>query len=107
MLAKLKLYAIIGLIGFSVLSGGAVWYLNKQNNALKLEVAALTIARDYAKKNLGLVSDQLVLERKNRAAAEAALSDLREIPDVDFNTPLPPSVSNVLTDFADRMRNQN
>lgn len=106
MLARLKLYTIIGLIGFSILSGGAVYYLEKQNDALKVENNTLTIARDHAEKNLGLVSSQLVRERENRAAAEAALSDLREIPDVDFNTPLPPSVSNVLTDFADRMRNQ-
>lgn len=103
-MAKIQLYAIIGLLSASILLGGGLWLTWGWYQDTKQELETVQIARDKAKENLKLVSDQLERERETRAAAEAALSDLRAVPDVDYQTPLPPSIGGVLTRFRDRMQ---
>lgn len=103
-MAKLQLYAIIVLGAFSVIAAGGFWYSWNKWGEFKDKYEQVQIARDKAEENLLLVSDQLSMERLTREAAEAALADLRDVPDVDFNTPLPNSVGNVLRGFADRMQ---
>lgn len=104
MLAKLQFYTLIGLLVLSVLTGGATVFLWKRNAYLSSELEKVTIAREKAEENLALVSLQLMNERETRQSVEAALSDLREVPDVEYNTFLPASIGNVLSDFADRMQ---
>lgn len=99
MLQKLQLYALIGLMAFSVLAGGATYVLWNQNAKLEDRLEIVTIARNKAKENLALVSAQLAEEREIREATEAALANLREVPDVEYNTPLPDSIRSVLDDF--------
>lgn len=103
-MAKLQLYAIILLGAFSVLTAGGLWLTWGWYQDAKQELESVQIARDKAEENLQLVSDQLESERETREAAEAALSELRSVPDDDFNTPLPPSIGNVLRDFRERMQ---
>lgn len=103
-MSKLKLYAIIALGAFLVSSGIALFVLWGWYGSAKDELDRVSIARTKAEENLTLVSNQLEEERLTREAAEAALSDLREVPYVDYQTPLPSSISNVLTDFRDRMQ---
>lgn len=103
-MAKLKLYAIIALMAFSVLSAGGLWLTWGWYQDTKQELETVQLAREKAEENLALVSDQLEAERATREAAEAALQDLRDVPDVDYQTPLPPSVGNVLRDFRERMQ---
>lgn len=103
-MAKIQLYAIIVLLGASILLGGGLWFTWGWYQDTKQELETVQIARDKAEENLKLVSTQLEQERATRAAAEEALSNLRTVPDVDYQTPLPPSIGNVLTDFRDRMQ---
>jgi hypothetical protein len=103
-MSKIQLYAIISLGAFSVASGIALFVLWGWYDEVKDELKTVQIAREKAESNLQLVSDQLENERETREAAEAALSDLRAVPDVDYQTPLPPSIGNVLIDFRDRMQ---
>lgn len=106
-MGKLQLYAIIGLMAFSVLSAGGLWLTWGWYQDTKQELKNVQIAREKAEENLLLVSDQLENERNTREAAEAALADLRDVPDVDYQTPLPSSIGSVLTDFRDRMRRED
>tara|TARA_Y100001938_G_C7797943_1_gene285691 strand:+ start:222 stop:533 length:312 start_codon:yes stop_codon:yes gene_type:complete len=103
-MAKLKLYVIITLMTFSVLSAGGLWLTWGWYQDTKQELETVQLARKKAEENLALVSDQLESERATREAAESALQDLRDVPDVDYQTPLPTSVGNVLRDFRDRMQ---
>lgn len=103
-MGQLKLYAIIALMAFSVVSGGASFLLWNWYSDVKDQLEIVELAREKAQENLQLVSDQLAREVEIRAAAEAALSELGRIPDVDYNTPLPDSVGNVLRDFRERMQ---
>lgn len=101
---QLQLYALLGLLAFSVVSGGATILLWKRNAALSDELENVQIARDKAEANLMLVADQLSEERLTRQAAEDALLSIREVPDVDYNTPLPDSIRGVLSDFHNRVQ---
>lgn len=104
MLKQIQLYALIGLLALSVLTGGASLYLWKANQELNQTLKQKEASIKKAQDNLKLVSEQLATERETRLAAEEALSDLKDVPDVDYSTPLPPSISNVLTGFRDRMQ---
>lgn len=106
-MGKLQLYVIIGLITFSIISAGGFWLTWGWYQDIKQELEIVQIAREKAEKNLLLVSDQLNNERNIREAAEAALANLRDVPDVDYQTPLPSSIGNVLTDFRNRMRQKD
>lgn len=106
MLKSLKLYVIIGLLGSSIIFGGATFILNKQKKALQAEVNTLSIARDHAEKNLSLVTEQLNREREANVAANIAREELREVPDVIYSEELPAPVTNLLRDFNQRMRGQ-
>ena len=103
-MGKLQLYAIIGLMAFSVLSAGGLWLTWGWYQDTKRELETVQIAREKAEENLILVSDQLSLERQTREAAQAALIELQDVPDVDFNTPLPDSVGSVIRSFNQRMQ---
>lgn len=103
-MGKIQLYAIIVLLGFSILAGGGAYFLWNRNAVLKEELVKVQISREKAEKNLLLVSDQLMNEREIRIEIEAALTELREVSDVDYQTPLPPSIAGVLTRFRDRMQ---
>lgn len=103
-MGKIQLYTIIGLMAFSVLSAGGLWLTWGWYQDTKQELETVQIAREKAEKNLMLVSDQLSLERQTREAAQAALIELQDVPDVDFNTPLPDSVGSVIRSFNQRMQ---
>lgn len=105
-MSKIQLYAIIFLMGFSVVSAGSLYVVWGWYGDTKQELENVQIARDKAESNLKLVSNQLDNERETREAAEAALAQLRGVSDVDYQTPLPPSIGNVLTDFRDRMQSE-
>ncbi|AGH07380.1 hypothetical protein SUFG_00007 [Sulfitobacter phage phiCB2047-B] len=107
MLAKFQSYILIGLLAFSVVAGGATFYLWNKNSDLRQELSKVEAALEKSKTNLALVSIQLMKERETRAVAERALSKLKDVPDVDYKTPLPKSIGNILNDFSDRMRGQD
>ncbi|ANJ20808.1 hypothetical protein HYO99_gp74 [Roseobacter phage RD-1410W1-01] len=91
-------------MAFSVISGGATFLLWNWYSDVKDQLEIVQIAREKAEANLQLVSDQLAREVEIRRAAQEALSQLRTVPDVDYNTPLPDSIGDVLRDFRERMQ---
>lgn len=101
---QLQLYAIIGLLLFSVSAGGMTYYLWNKNVELNQELKEVKAARVRAETNLALVSVQLDNERELKAIVQDAMNQLGRVPDVDFNTPLPDSISDLLNDFNERMR---
>ena len=101
---QLQLYAIIGLFLFSVSAGGMTYYLWGKNAELNHELKEVKAARVRAETNLSLVSVQLDNERELKAIVQDAMNQLGRVPDVDFNTPLPDSISDLLNDFNERMR---
>lgn len=103
-MGKLQLYAIIGLGSLCVLLAGGFWLSWNKWGEFKDKYDTVQIAREKAEENLQLVSDQLASERELRIEVEATLSELRNVPDEDFNTPLPDSVGNVIRGFRDRMQ---
>lgn len=92
-------YLLAGLVIFSLVSSLTAKALWDETRELKSDLRVLETERQEAEKNLVLVSDQLARERINRQIAEQALSNLKDIPDADFNQPLPDSVSGVLDQF--------
>ncbi len=104
MFQKIQTQLMLGLLAFSVATGGASLYLWNRNSALKDELNLVETTLEKAKENLEKVSKQLAQEQIIREAAEDALSTLRDVPDVDYNTPLPDSVRNVLDGFHRRVR---
>ena len=103
-MGKLQLYTIIALGAFSLTMAGGFWYSWGKWGEFKDKYETVQIAREKAEENLQLVSDQLQNERETRELAEEALSKLRSVPDVDYNTPLPDSVRNVLRSFNDGLQ---
>lgn len=104
MLAKIKDYALFGLLALSISLGGASVYLKNRNSHLSSELSKMTIAFEKAEENLVLVSDQLRQETKTRRIAEEALSSLKDVPDADYNQELPESVRSVLDTFHNSLR---
>lgn len=98
-MGKLRIYLLAGLAVFSLVSGLTAKALWDETRELKSDLEILETERKEAEKNLLLVSDQLARERVNRQIAEQALINLKDIPDADFNQPLPDSVSDVLDQF--------
>jgi hypothetical protein len=99
MLKQIQMYLLLALFAFSVIAGGATLVLWRRNNVLSLELYQIQNSYNKAKSNLRLVSAQLDQERKNRVAAESALTELRSVPHDDYHTPLPDSIGSVLDNF--------
>lgn len=104
MLRTAKSYLILALLALSVTAGGASFYLWKRNVALSQELRDTKLVLNKTKSNLALVSIQLDMETRTREAAEKALTDLRSVPDDEFNAPLPDSIRRLLPQFRDSMQ---
>jgi chaperonin cofactor prefoldin len=92
-------YIVGTLVAVSISLGAVSKYLYDRNSELKAEVSQLEAERQKAQENLKLVAEQLAREHETRKVAQAALLELRSVPDVDYSTPLPRSVGNVLDAF--------
>lgn len=104
MLKTIQAYVVMGLLALSVTAGGASYILWKSNQAMKADLAEKQASLEKTQKNLVLVSDQLAHERETRKAVEESMAALKEVPDVDYSTPLPQSIRSVLSGFHKRMQ---
>lgn len=104
---NIKFYALFGLGASTVVLAFLLWMVYGWYSETKEELAIVQISREKAENNLKLVSSQLENERKIRLAAQASITDLKAVPDDDYETVLPPSISSVLTDFSNRMQQDN
>ena len=104
MFGSIQRYLLTVLVALSVITGGASFILWKANQNLRSSLAEKEATIQQTEKNLFLVSNQLAQERETRKAVEEALSALKEVPDVDYSTPLPDSIRGVLTGFRKRMQ---
>lgn len=86
------------------LSGAAYFVLGlaTDNALLKKENLRLETQMEIVQFNVELYQSQLEAEREIRNAGETAQIELKEdVPDVDYNTPLPDSIQGVLDRFHD------
>lgn len=103
MFGKIQIIAMGGLLLFAMAASFSAYVTYGWYSDVKEELARVELAREKAEENLKLVTEQLDDEQKLRAVTQEALINLKGVPDVDANTPLPDSVGNVLRDFRDRM----
>lgn len=103
MFGKVQLIAMGGLLLFAITASFSAYVTYGWYTDVKEELARVELAREKAEENLKLVTEQLDDEQKLRATAQQALVNLKGVPNVDANVPLPDSVADVLRDFRDRM----
>ena len=99
---SIKLLVISGAI--TVSSVMASLYLYERNGNLKDKLSQLEAVHEQTVKNLVAVGEQLAREQKTRAAAEYALRSLESVDGEDYETPLPDSITDVLSDFHSGLR---
>lgn len=99
--AYLYLTVLLGLTGLGYFVLGLV----TDNALLKKENLRLESQMEITQFNADLYRSQLETERQIRNAGEDASTELKEnVPDVDFNTPLPESIQGVLDRFHSSSR---
>lgn len=99
------------LIAYVVAAGvavGGVFYistLRDQVSSLETQVEIRDLQIEIHADNVKLLTEQLAFEAETQEIGDNAVSELKqEVPQVDFNTPLPPSVQGVLDRFHSRVR---
>lgn len=100
---KLIVYAVAGGI-----IGGGMFYISSLHEKvafLETQVETQKLQIKIHADNVALLTEQLAFEAENNEIGQTAISELKEeVPHVDFNTPLPPSVQGVLDRFHSRIR---
>ena len=82
-----------------------VGVLRDQNEELTKEKLILETQVETFEANIELLEAQLDTEREIRDNADVAIQELQqEVPDVDYNTPLPDSIQGVLDNFHSSTR---
>jgi hypothetical protein len=101
---------ILPFIAIAALIGGGVYVSSvfNENQELKSDKVLLEAQIRTHEINLALFEEMLENERQIRDTAEVAIDELKQdVPDVDYETPLPESIQGVLDRFhsSSRMRN--
>lgn len=103
MFNRLYAYAAVALI-----IGGGVFYISSLRDKVDELETQVSLQKEQIKihaDNVVLLTEQLAFEAENNEIGQTAISELKEqVPHVDFNTPLPPSVQGVLDRFHSRIR---
>jgi len=97
----------VAAIGLFALVGGGIFVssLYFENEELTKEKLILETQIETFETNIELLEAQLETEREIRDNADVAIQELhKEVPDVDFNTPLPESIQGVLDNFHSNSR---
>jgi len=98
-------YLQIGVVVALVASGFYIKHLIGVQAVLKHEKIELEAQIQTNADNLKLVVSQLDREIEYRQIAESALSELyKDVPDVEYQTTLPPNIQGVLDRFHSRIR---
>lgn len=98
-------YLQIGVVIALVSSGFYIKHLIGVQAVLKYEQAELKAEIKSREDNMKLLVIQLDKEAEYRQIAESALVELyKDVPDVEYQTDLPPNIQGVLDRFHSRIR---
>ena len=101
MMRYLQIGAIIALVSM----GMYIKHLVGMQALLKDQVTELEAERQFKEENMKLLVVQLDREIEYRMIAESALTELyKDVPDVEYQTTLPPNIQNVLDRFHSSIR---
>lgn len=97
----MKIYVYVTAV-LALLATG-FWFKSvlEENKDLRATKAAQVRQIETYQANTALLNAQLAKERQIRENAEKALSELKDVPDDDFNQKLPDSVQGVIDRFHD------